>query len=276
MEESDIDTQENDEISEFQSLISQAQNHIQNIEKQIGQLIPIKGRIIDTTAEEEQEISKKLNNIINNVNNSKIKMDNIIKNLKPQLILDDQKPDEVDIRIKKNLFDAMIKKYQNTLQRFQEEENEIKRIKETKLVRGAEIALGQELDEQERKELIENPQILQQIYEDKLKQKAHVKLINAVQDLEERHKDIKNLEKSVLQMHKMIMELNLLVQYQGEMIDNIAININKAKDYVIKAEGEIIKGKKNMERTKKIKCIIMIVIIAVLLIIIIPILIRFL
>ena len=276
MEESDIDTQENDEISEFQSLISQAQNHIQNIEKQIGQLIPIKGRIIDTTDEEEQEISKKLNNIINNVNNSKIKMDNIIKNLKPQLILDDQKPDEVDIRIKKNLFDAMIKKYQNTLQRFQEEENEIKRIKETKLVRGAEIALGQELDEQERKELIENPQILQQIYEDKLKQKAHVKLINAVQDLEERHKDIKNLEKSVLQMHKMIMELNLLVQYQGEMIDNIAININKAKDYVIKAEGEIIKGKKNMERTKKIKCIIMIVIIAVLLIIIIPILIRFL
>ena len=276
MEESDIDTQENDEISEFQSLISQAQNHIQNIEKQIGQLIPIKGRIIDTTAEEEQEISKKLNNIINNVNNSKIKMDNIIKNLKPQLILDDQKPDEVDIRIKKNLFDAMIKKYQNTLQRFQEEENEIKRIKETKLVRGAEIALGQELDEQERKELIENPQILQQIYEDKLKQKAHVKLINAVQDLEERHKDIKNLEKSVLQMHKMIMELNLLVQYQGEMIDNIAININKAKDYVIKAEGEIIKGKKNMERTKKIKCIIMIVIIAILLIIIIPILIRFL
>ena len=276
MEESDIDTQENDEISEFQSLISQAQNHIQNIEKQIGQLIPIKGRIIDTTDEEEQEISKKLNNIINNVNNSKIKMDNIIKNLKPQLILDEQKPDEVDIRIKKNLFDAMIKKYQNTLQRFQEEENEIKRIKETKLVRGAEIALGQELDEQERKELIENPQILQQIYEDKLKQKAHVKLINAVQDLEERHKDIKNLEKSVLQMHKMIMELNLLVQYQGEMIDNIAININKAKDYVIKAEGEIIKGKKNMERTKKIKCIIMIVIIAVLLIIIIPILIRFL
>ena len=276
MEESDIDTQENDEISEFQSLISQAQNHIQNIEKQIGQLIPIKRRNIDTTDEVEQVISKKLNNIINNVNNSKIKMDNIIKNLKPQLILDEQKPDEVDIRIKKNLFDAMIKKYQNTLQRFQEEENEIKRIKETKLVRGAEIALGQELDEQERKELIENPQFLQQIYEDKLKQKAHVKLINAVQDLEERHKDIKNLEKSVLQMHKMIMELNLLVQYQGEMIDNIAININKAKDYVIKAEGEIIKGKKNMERTKKIKCIIMIVIIAVLLIIIIPILIRFL
>ena len=203
-------------------------------------------------------------------------MDNIIKNLKPHLVLDKEKPDEVDLRLKKNLFDSMIKKYQNTMQRFQDAENEIKKIKETKLVRGAEIALGQELDDQERKDLVENPQMLEQIYENKLKSKPSEALKNAVRDLEERHNDIKNLEKSVLQLHKIIMELNMLVQYQGEMIDNIVTNINKAKDHVIKAEGEITKGKKNMERTKKIKCIIMIVIIVAILIIIIPILIRFL
>ena len=203
-------------------------------------------------------------------------MDNIIKNLKPHLELDKEKPDEVDLRLKKNLFDSMIKKYQNTMQRFQDAENEIKKIKETKLVRGAEIALGQELDDQERKDLVENPQMLEQIYENKLKSKPSEALKNAVRDLEERHNDIKNLEKSVLQLHKIIMELNMLVQYQGEMIDNIVTNINKAKDHVIKAEVEITKGKKNMERTKKIKCIIMIVIIVAILIIIIPILIRFL
>ena len=245
-------------------------------------LIPIKSRIIDTTNEEEREISQKLNNIVNNVNNSKIKMDSIIKQLKPQLQSDpdiqdnaEKQNEKVDLRLKKNLFDAMIKKYQNTLQRFQDEEGEIMKVKETKIVRGAEIALGQELDEQERKRIIDNPQIVQQIYEDRLKQKAHVRLINAVRDLEERHRDIKNLEKSILELHKMIMQLNILVQYQGEMIDNIVENVSKAKDYVIKGEVNINKGEKNMKCGRKIKCIIMIVVISILLVILIPIIIKF-
>ena len=235
--------------------------------------MPIKNQIIDKTDEEEKEISKKINDIVNNVNNSKIKMNSIIKELKSQLASDEDDADLTDLRIKKNLFDAMIKKYQRTLERFGDAESEVKRIKETKLVRGAEIALGRELDEQERKNAVENPEMVKQIYQEKL---APGILINAVRDLEERHKDIKKLEKSILELHNMIIELNALVQYQGEMIDNIVNNVSIAKDHVIKAEKELESGKKKMECTKKIKCIIMIAIIAGLLIIILPILIKFL
>ena len=235
--------------------------------------MPIKNQIIDKTDEEEKDISKRINDIVNNVNNSKIKMNSIIKELKSQLASDEDDADLTDLRIKKNLFDAMIKKYQRTLERFGDAESEVKRIKETKLVRGAEIALGRELDEQERKNAVENPEMVKQIYQEKL---APGILINAVRDLEERHKDIKKLEKSILELHNMIIELNALVQYQGEMIDNIVNNVSIAKDHVINAEIEFELGKKKMERKKKIKCIIMIAIIAGLLIIILPILIKFL
>ena len=199
------------------------------------------------TNEEEAEMSTKLNSIINNVYNSKINMDNIINNIKPQLA-SKEKNDEAELRLKKNLFDAMIKKYQNVIKGFQEEENKIKKIKETKLIRGAEIALGLELVEQEKKEVIENPQIIKQIYSNKLQKKATNKFINALKDLEERHHDIKKLEKSILQLHKMIMELNVLVQYQGEMIDNIVTNVSQAKDAVLKGEVKIKKAKKDMEK----------------------------
>ena len=203
-------------------------------------------------------------------------MNSIIEQLKPQLKSEEnEEADEAELRLKKNLFDAMIKKYQHTIQRFQEAENQIKKIKETKLIRGAEIALGEELEEQKRKEIIDNPQKVKQIYEDKLKQKAPVQLINAVRDLEERHQDIKRLEKSVLELHKMILQLNALVQYQGEMIDNIVTNISQAKDAIIKGEKELDGAKNKMNCTRKIKCIIMIVVIAALLIIIIPIIVKF-
>ena len=90
-----------------------------------------------------------------------------------------------------------------------------------------------------QKEVIENPQMIQQMYENKLTGAAHIKLQNAVRDLEDRHRDIKNLEKSILQVHNMIIELNALVKYQGEVIDNIEINITKAKNYVFQAEKKI-------------------------------------
>ena len=247
IEEDDTDTEENKPVLEFQTLINKSQEQIKNIEKQIYKLIPIKTQIIDVTDDEEKEITKNLNIIVDNINDSKIKMDRIIKELKSHLIHDETNKDDDDLRIKKNLFDAMIKKYQRTLERFQDTESQIKKIKETKLVRGAEIVLGQELDEKERKKVIENPEMVQQIYENKLKKKAHVRLVNAVKDLENRHKDIKNLEKSILDLHKMIIELNLLVQYQGEMIDNIVENVSLSKTYIIKGEKEIDKAKKNSE-----------------------------
>ena len=235
--------------------------------------------------EEDAEISAKISTITNNVYNSKKQMDIIINQLKDQLGVKDKNnnqledknknEDETEKRLKGNLFKSMIKKYTKTLQRFQDEENEIKKIKETKLIRGAEIALGDELNEEQKKEVVEDPHYVIQIYEDKFKQKAHVRLINAVRDLEERHNDLKKLEKSILQLHELVVQFNLLVQYQGELIDNIVDNVNKSKEYIIKGEKEIIKSKKNMECTRKIKCIIVAVVVVVLLIILIPIIVKF-
>ena len=202
-------------------------------------------------------------------------MDIIINKLKQEIENTDEKDvDLTEQRLKQNLFKSMIKKYTKTLQRFQDEENEIRKIKETKLIRGAEIALGQDLNEEQKEEVIENPGCVIQIYEDKFKQKAHVRLVNAVRDLEERHNDLKKLEKSILQLHELVEQFNLLVQYQGEMIDNIVENVQKSKEYINKGEVAIDKSKKNMKCTKKIKWIIVAVSVAVLLIILIPILVK--
>jgi t-SNARE complex subunit (syntaxin) len=200
----------------------------------------LKNRVINSTDKEERELSKKINIIINEAQKSQNQVDNIIKEIKLGLenkgITDNEK---IDYRIKENLFGSMINKYKNTCTRFQKEENDIKKIIETKLVRAAEIAVNQELTEEQKRQVIEDPQMIQMMYENKLSGAAHIQLKNAVRDIEERHQDIKNLEKSILQLHKMIVELNALVQYQGEIIDNVEINIKKAKNYVFKAEKNI-------------------------------------
>ena len=224
-----------------------------------------------------------MNNISNDIIESRGRMDKIIKELESELKNDQNDEnadpniikDDSDLRLKKNLFDAMIKKYQNVIQKFQSEESEMKQIKESKLIRDAEIGLGQDLTEKEKENIIEDPKMIQQIYENKLKGKPHNKLQNVVRDLQERHEDIKKLEKSIIELSNMINELNKLVQYQGEMIDNIVENVSKSKDYITKAEKELIAGKEKMKCKKNLKCTIAIIASIALLIIIIPIIVKF-
>ena len=244
-------------LTDFSNKISICQNNIKNIESKINQLILLKSKVINSTDKEEREFSKKINVIVNEAGQSQNKIDSIIKEIKTYL---EKSPrdenEEVEHRIKENLFIAMANKYKDTCMRFQKEENDIKNIIETKLVRAAEIVINQELTEEEKQKVIEEPQMIQVLYENKLQGKAHTQLINAVRDLEDRHKDIKKLERSILQIHKMIAELSGLVQYQGEIIDNVEVNIHKAKNYVFKAEKNINSANKCMKccRDLQLKC----------------------
>ena len=270
MDEQIPEKEEDQSMKDFSSTIATCQSKIKSIDAQIDNLMRLKAEVISSTGQEERQISNKINMIVNSVQTTQNEMDKLIKELKAMLNTEGGDINDPELRIKNNLFGSMLRKYQNTCMRFQREESNIKNIIETKLIRAAEIAVNQELTEEQRKEVIENPQMVQQMYENKLTGAAHIKLQNAVRDLEERHRDIKKLEKSILQVHNMIIELSKLVSLQGEMIDNIEVNIQKAKDYVIKGEKNVDKSKKNLQSARKKKCIIILIIVGVLIVILIP------
>ncbi len=54
-------------------------------------------------------------------------------------------------------------------------------------------------------------------------------------------------------MHQLLQDLAILVQLQGELIDNIEKNLLEARDHVEKAEEYIEDAKKNMEDARKVK-----------------------
>ena len=259
----------------FLNLISESNEKVKFIENKIKDLISIKSSLSDSNKEDEEKLYKKFNNIVDDIEISKERMTEIIDSIKSDIEISKNKENDNDQRTKLNLFNAMIKKYQKVINKFQDIKSEINQIKENKLVREYEIVVGRDITKEEKNEIIENPQIILQKYEDRLKGKAPPKLINAVRDLEERHKDIKKLEKSLMELTKMISEFNKLVFYQGEMIDNIVENISKAKDYTQKAERILDKAKKCMECKRCSKLIITLIVVGILLVIILPIISKF-
>ena len=260
-------------MDNFQSQISEAHSSIKYIELKYDQLYQLKSQVENATGkQQESEVSSNINKIISEVQAKQSSMKGIIDSLE-QMIKDNQNEDNPETRIRNNLFSSMTKKYQDICIKFQKLENDLKNIMQTKTIRAVE-ALGIKLSDKEKGEVINDPKYVEQIYRDKLTGGAHVKLQNAVADLEERHKDIKNLEKSILQVHNLIIDLSKLVQLQGEMIDNIDVNIQKAKNYVDKGQKNLIKAKENMKKARKKKCIILIIVIVVLLIVLVPVIIS--
>ena len=77
-------------------------------------------------------------------------MDNIINTLRSEL---DKEKDAIDFRTKRNLFYAMLQKYQRVIQKFSDEESNMKKIKVTKLIREAEIGIGGDLTSEEKNKL---------------------------------------------------------------------------------------------------------------------------
>ena len=163
-------------------------------------------------------------------------------------------------RISKNLHGATLKNFQDIMIQFQSLESELKSINENMIIRNAEIASGKKLSNEEKKEIIMNPEMAQKMIQEKLSGQAHTKLQNAVRDLEERHAEIRKLETSIMEVHKLIGELAGLVSLQGEMIDDICENIAVSKSNVNDAEENIIKAKENMISARKKRCWILMIV----------------
>jgi t-SNARE complex subunit (syntaxin) len=90
---------------------------------------------------------------------------------------------------------SLIKQYESTCSRYQAVEGDIRKQMADSITRSAQIALNRELTSEEKKEFINDPNKVQQIYQNQLTAGASQRLINLVSDLDERHKDILKLER---------------------------------------------------------------------------------
>lgn len=267
----------NVELQDFIQKNSEAQQLINSIKVNNNKLKEQKQILINSvSSDDRKKINAMIGDIIsqNSQHQSKIKtlLDNNYINFIQEIETNSNLSSQ-EKRISKNLHGATLKNFQDVMIQFQSLESELKSINENMIIRNAEIASGKKLSNEEKKEIIMNPEMAQKMIQEKLSGQAHTKLQNAVRDLEERHAEIRKLETSIMEVHKLIEDLANLVKYQGEMIDDICENIAVSKSNVNDAEENIIKAKENMISARKKRCWILIIVVVIVIVILIPILI---
>lgn len=103
-------------------------------------------------------------------------------------------PDQ-EKRIISNLHGTLVKLFQESVTDFQAAQGELKSMKQNIIVRNAEIVMNRKLENDEKEQIVNDPQIIQDMLKSRLLEKGSLKLQNAVSDIEDRHNDIIKLEK---------------------------------------------------------------------------------
>ena len=259
---------ENIELQNFIKSTREIQSKIKILKTNNDNLRSLKTLLMQSvTSEDKSKYNMKISSIIEESSNIQKEIKTTLENNFKTFIKDldiNTNLFEQEKRISRNLHGATVKNFQDIMLEFQSLESDLKSTNEGMIIRSAEIVINRQLTREEKKNIIESPEIAQKLIEEKLSGQAHSKLQNALQDLQERHDEIKKLESSILAVHALIEELAGLVRLQGEMIDNICDNISAAKDDAIKAEEDIFVSKKNMIQARKKKCVILIIILVVL------------
>jgi len=73
-------------------------------------------------------------------------------------------------------------------------------------------------------------------------------------EIQERHSAVKELERSLLELHQIFLDMAVLVEQQGEMLNNIEAQVAKSVDYVAKGTEVLVKAKELQKNTRKYMC----------------------
>ncbi|CAB1460467.1 unnamed protein product [Pleuronectes platessa] len=73
----------------------------------------------------------------------------------------------------------------------------------------------------------------------------------ALSEIESRHKDIVRLESSIKELHDMFVDIAMLVESQGDIVDNIEQNVSKSQDHITVAKEQTKKAVRYQTKARK-------------------------
>uniref|UniRef100_A0A7E4WA25 t-SNARE coiled-coil homology domain-containing protein n=1 Tax=Panagrellus redivivus TaxID=6233 RepID=A0A7E4WA25_PANRE len=72
-------------------------------------------------------------------------------------------------------------------------------------------------------------------------------------DVQNRHKELQKLEASITELHEMFQDLYMLVDSQGDVLNNIETNISNAAEYAHQANRNVVQARAARQRNIKLK-----------------------
>ncbi|XP_029349043.1 syntaxin-11a [Echeneis naucrates] len=161
-------------------------------------------------------------------------------------------PTSAVARMARSQYVSLTRAFHEAMSEYNEAEMVQRENCKTRIQRQAEI-MGKEVSREQIDEMIETGKW--NVFSDNLLLEGR-SARSALSEIENRHKELLELESRIRDIHDLFFQMAILVEEQGCMLDNIEANVTSTQDYVVKATLQVkkaVKYKKN-NPCKKLFC----------------------
>ncbi|XP_062944053.1 syntaxin-19 [Cynocephalus volans] len=153
-------------------------------------------------------------------------LDDLVKEVKKSE--SENGPSSVVTRILKSQHAAMFRHFQQTMFLYNDTIASKQEKCKTFIVRQLEVA-GKEVPEEELNDMLHQGKW--EVFNESLLTEINITKAQ-LSEIEQRHKELINLENQIMDLRDLFIQISLLVEEQGESINNIEMTVNSTKEYV--------------------------------------------
>lgn len=181
--------------------------------------------------------------------------------------LPDCGPGSTTDRTRTSVVGGLGKKLKDKMEEFQELRQKINEEYKETIERRYFTVTGEEPDEKTVDLLIstgESETFLQKA----IQQQGRGQILDAIAEIQERHDAVQDIERSLKELHQIFLDMAVLVQHQGEQIDDIEANVDRANSYVQRGTVQLQQARKHQKNTRKWTCFAIILLLIIILVIV--------
>ncbi|XP_031760934.1 syntaxin-3 isoform X1 [Xenopus tropicalis] len=232
-------------MDDFFSQIEEIRQNIEKIAECVNETKRLHSVILSAPLP-EQKTKDELENLTMEIKKTANSVRSRLKTMEQSIEQDDMQS-STDLRIRKSQHSVLSRKFVDVMTKYNEAQVDFRERSKGRIQRQLEIT-GKSTTDEELEEMLEsgNPNIFTSgiINDSQISRQA-------LSEIESRHRDIVRLESSLKELHDMFMDIAMLVENQGESLDNIELNVMKSVEHVEKAREETTKAVKYQNKARK-------------------------
>lgn len=182
------------------------------------------------------------------------------------------------LRMRVNTHQSLTRRFMDAMQLF-EESQESHRDNVREAVERQMRLMNPQATEEEIQDALRNGNVNEMVDNSptfaQLPIEEQLRMRNGLEDLRSRNNDIKKLEESIIQLHQLFVDMQILVEAQGELLNEVEYNIVDTKEKAEAGYQELIEARAYQKSATRKKICVAFLVIAIIVAVSVPILIKY-
>ncbi|KAK1404614.1 t-SNARE coiled-coil homology domain-containing protein [Heracleum sosnowskyi] len=162
---------------------------------------------------------------------------------------------------------SLRKKFKNKITEFQYLRQTIQQEYREVVERRVFTVTGNKADDQTIDRLIETGDS-EQIFQKAIQEQGRGQIMGTVAEMQERHDAVMEIERKLLELQQIFLDMAVLVDSQGDMLDDIETHVSSAADHVQSGNKSLLKAKSLRQNTRKWMCIGILILLIVIVVVV--------